>query len=344
MSFLLSAISQMWPLPTDLLGIITAQVVPAMIAERRLRAGEPDHAAVGGALILNGNGLISPAVIGEGQHSAVDAYHCSIDDLAFFVSTDDVEVRDLVHGRDLGSFSLVQVASYPRPTGSLLSALNAHLRACGRPLIAAPVEVPSKLCQFVKYAHAGLPVAPTAYLSAKHLGDSYQEIAETLGEPFVLRSLTSGDSRNDRLVRSERDFAELLGPTGRPFRMFFAQQYIPRNGRFQLLLLGGEVSVIVHRCPTGAPEYSGGLEADHITQFDVEEFDPAIKALAVRSAALLECDIVVVNLVQDRTEGSWYLLEANLSPDLRSGPFADAGARAYSRYLERRIAAASRRR
>lgn len=268
-------------------------------------------------------------------HTAgIEAAVCGIDDVVFSVRPGSVRCYELNQGRDLAGFGLVQVSGYPRPTATLLSAIAAYLEANRRPLVNdVGIGAPTKLYQSVRFAQEGLPVPNTVYLPAHLLADSYVELAYRLGVPFVLRAMNAVGERRTRLIENQADFERCVREGGRTRAILLAQEFIPNNGTFRMLVLGGEVPVVVHRCSSGGPYLSSG----HATLFDSADFEDEVKNLAVRSASLIGCEVAGAHLVQHRVTGRWYVLGASTSPSIGSGAFAEMKIAAYRTYLRRRL-------
>jgi glutathione synthase/RimK-type ligase-like ATP-grasp enzyme len=281
------------------------------------------------ALILNGEALLADAESGGPFADGVDTVFRGIDDLAFAIETGRVCLYETVDGRDLAEFALVQVAAYPRPTATLLNAIADYLRHRRvRAVNMAGVSAPTKLFQYVRFAQAGLPVPATVCLAPRLLVDSYQDLVERLGLPFVLKAIGANGGRYNHLIGNERDFGRRLGESDDRCGRHLVQEFIPSDTTLRLLVLGGGVRVATRQTGVG-----GGQSV----LVDVAGLDPAVKGLAVRAAALIGCDVAGVDLIQHWTTRQWYVLDATSNPAIGTGAFADAKLGAYSSYLRRSV-------
>ncbi|MEU2282522.1 hypothetical protein ABZ614_11415 [Streptomyces sp. NPDC013178] len=294
-------------------------------------------------LIINGEVLRPEHSAGPGLSLDEATVHfCGIDDLAFHVGTGRTSVRDVVSGQDLADFGLIQIASYPRPTATLLSAVSAYLKHRGRPGPSmAAISAPTKLYQLVVLAQHGLPVPATVHLSRATLRDSYPQLVRELGLPFVLKAVNASGGRLNFLIETEVDFLHRTEDPAHTRVPFLAQAFVPNNGTFRVLVLGGDAALVMHRCNTDGSHLTNTEQGHHATLFEVETFDVTALELAARAASVLDCEIAGINMVQDRHTGEWFLLEVNASPAIGSGAFAAEKTRAYASYLQARLAQAA---
>ncbi|MER7000938.1 hypothetical protein [Streptomyces sp. NPDC000410] len=269
---------------------------------------------------------------------SVETVYCGIEDLAFSIDTPRTCVWETVEGRDLADFGLVQVVAYPRPTVTLLSAVASYLEHKNRPALnAAAVSAPTKLYQLMVLAQAGLPVPTTLHLPRRVLPKSFQHLAARLGLPFVLKAINASGGRLNFLIENEVHFLRHVLDPAHDTVGFLAQEFIPNNGTFRILVFGEETPIVMHRCSTDGTHLTNTERGGHATLFDTESFDPAVMDMAVRAASLMGCDIAGVNVVQDRQTRQWHLLEVTASPAIGSGAFATEKTAAYSSYLQARL-------
>ncbi|MGW3690122.1 ATP-grasp domain-containing protein [Streptomyces sp. NPDC005125] len=295
----------------------------------------------GDLLVINGEVFrSSDAASARLELGRAKTHFCGIGDIAFAIETGRTRVYETVGGRDLSEFGLIQIAAYPRPTATLLSSISAYLEHKGRPALnAAVISAPTKLYQLVAFAQGGLPVPTTLYLARRVLKDSFADLAGRLSLPFVLKAMNASGGRLNFLIESEIDFVRYVDDPSHTKVDFLAQRFIPNNGTFRTLVLGGDVPIVMHRCSTDGSHLSNIEQGGHATLFDPKTFETAVMEMAVRAAALMGSDIAGVNLVQDRLTREWYVLEVSCSPAIGSGAFATEKTRAYSSYLRAKLSA-----
>lgn len=293
-------------------------------------------------LIINGSSLLpknkdSAHILVDDD--GIDVVSRSVDELAFTIDTDSVRLYETVSERDLADFGLVHVMEYPRPTAALLTAIADYLHTCKVPAInVSGIGVPTKLFQYVRLAQAGLSVPMTVYRSPKLLAGSYDELAEKLGLPFVLKSMSASGGRSNYLISREDDLIKHLRSHVRANR-FLAQEFIPNDTTIRFLVFGGQASIAM-RLTGGESLYPASRAQDGRTVLLApEEFDPVATKLAVRAASLAGFEVAGIKLMQNWTTGRWYVLNVDSSPALGTGAFVSQKLDAYSSYLKRILAA-----
>ncbi|MFF7192053.1 RimK family alpha-L-glutamate ligase [Streptomyces sp. NPDC008222] len=296
----------------------------------------------GDLLIVNGEVFQPEYAVSAGLELGDEfkTFFCGIEDIAFSVETGRTRVYETIGGRDLAEFGLIQIASYPRPTATLLSSVSAYLEHRQRPPIsAAGISAPTKLYQLMLLAQDELPVPATFYLPRRLLNGSFADLADRLGLPFILKAMNARGGRLNFLVKTEIDFLRYVEDPAHAKAAFLAQQFIPNNGTFRILVFGRDVPVVMHRCNTDGSHLTNTAQGGHATLFEVETFDTEVLGMAVRAAELMGSEIAGVNVVQDRQTRQWYLLEVSSSPAIGSGAFAEEKTQAYSSYLRTKLSA-----
>lgn len=271
----------------------------------------------------------------------VDAVFRSVDELAFTIGTGGVRLYETVSERDLADFGLVQVVEYPSPTAALLTAMADYLQTRKVPAInVSGIGAPTKLFQYVRLAQAGLSIPMTVYRSPKLLASSYADLAEKLGLPFVLKSMSASGGRSNYLISHEDDLIKHLQGHARANR-FLAQEFIPNDTTIRFLVFGGQASIAMQLTGTESLYPTNTAQSGRTVLLAPDEFDPVAMKLAVRAASLTGFEVAGIKLIQNWTTGRWYVLNVDSSPALGTGAFVSQKLHAYSSYLKRILAAPS---
>jgi hypothetical protein len=292
------------------------------------------------ALILNGAGVINDeGALRSGEFLAVPR---SIDDLAFTIETGSVRVHETVSGWGLEDFSFVQIASFTNPTGTLLNAVAAYLRHHGVDAVNMEgVGAPTRLLQYVRFAHAGIPVPAARYLPPRLLEAAYPDLADQLGLPFVLTALRgSRGGVQEFLITDQPSFAARLRAGNESSAIFLTREFIPADVLYYLLIMGDQVPIVIRKTLSldwDRPPLSPAKK--HIALIDPATFDISARCLAIQAASLMGYDVAGAEMVQHCTTGEWHVLSINATPSISSGAFASEKLSAYTYYLERKIRA-----
>lgn len=290
------------------------------------------------ALVLNGEGLGEDVdLASELLAAGVEVVFRSIEELAIDITPRGVHIRETVSGRDLAEFGLVQVFAYHRPTATLLNALAEYLSARGvRTVNVAGIGAPTKLFKYVRLANRGLSIPSTVYMPLQLLPGAYHDLATQLDLPFVLKSATGGRGGRTSLVGSEEAFTEKLRDAERT-RGFLAQELVPPDGSYFLLVLGGHVSFVLQHRSIGGGDLLAKLGWEDAALIDPQRLDPKARETAVQAATSLGYDIAGVHLVRHWTTGQWCVLDVSPNPPIGSGGYTADKVSAYSAYLKRRL-------
>lgn len=288
-------------------------------------------------LIVNGAALHARSGDGLGPlaHAGqTQTVFRSIDEIACRIEPGAARVYETVTGRDLAEFDLVQVLSHPRPTGALLSTIADHLAHHGRPATnMAGIGTPTRILQTMRLARAGVPVPVTVYLPEAALWDAYPALARTLGEPFLLTALGSFRAGEEWLIDSA---AGLTGALARARRTVMAQQFIPNQGVYRMLVMGDRVTLA-----TGprdlADRRAHEISRDPDQLLDLGTLDPDASRTAVRAAQVMGYEICAVLMIRHMLERTWHVIEAHFSPEIGAGPHPGLEIERYAAYLERRL-------
>jgi len=258
-----------------------------------------------------------------------------MDDISFQVTPTATRAYEIVGGRDLADFDLVHVVSHPLPSETLLSAVAEHLAGHRRPLTdMVGIGAPSRLMQMMRLARSGICVPRTFYMAPQRLAESYAELVEDLGYPFLLTRLVSYGADGEWLIDGEEAFiAACWDPD-----LVMAQEYVPNRGLHRLLVLGGNV---VHATSVRSAYHGSGAgetarPRDQLS--DVRDLDPKAVRTAVLAAEAMGYEMSAVLLVQHSVSGTWYVLEVQYSTGIGSGSFPEPEINAYSLYLRRNLA------
>jgi len=309
----------------------------AIIPRRRLSPRVAERVQRRSILILNGEELTD--FENELTAEKYEVVIRGIDELAFTIETGAVDLYETASNRHLSDFAFVQLASFSSPTGTLLNVIAAYLRH--EQICAVNTEgigAPTRLLQYVRFAHAGMPVPAIRYLPPRFLVNAYPDLAEQFGLPFVLTALRGAGGRQDLLIRNEPSFAESL--RAHPTAYFLAREFIPAVATYHLLVLGQEVPIVMRKEITfGESHLANVSEAEQISLIDAPTLSPNARILAVQAASLMDLEVAEVRMVRHWATGEWYVLDANATKPFDAGVFGRDKVSAYADYLRRRLGA-----
>jgi glutathione synthase/RimK-type ligase-like ATP-grasp enzyme len=292
------------------------------------------------ALVLNGTALIGYCDLGRELRAAgLEVVFRSIDDIAVDIGPAGVRIHETVDGRDLATFGLVHVLAYQKPMATLLNAVADYTAAKGvRTVNINGIGAPTKLFRYVRLANRGLFIPSTVYLPPRLLATAYPDLATRLDLPFVVKTVSGGKGRMTSLIGSEDTLIERLGEAEAAGVGLLAQELVPPDGSYFLLVMGGQVSLAMRYGTVDIGDVLGRSGWEQASPINPRETDPVARQTAVQAAAALEYDIAGVHLVRHWTTGQWCLLDVNPNPLVSGdGRHTADTVNAYSAYLRRRL-------
>jgi len=193
----------------------------------------------------------------------------------------------------------------------------------------------------MKLACFGLPIPDTICAATPQLLKRFDEIADHIGAPFVLKEIGSDRGRNNYLIENQSEFTRILKKAPADY-VFLAQKYIPNDGFYRIYVLGKEVELAVWRAahPSEKPlkahlnKPQGSVNASLVP---VDDLSHEVHDIAARAAHCLGREVAGVDLVQDKDSGAWFVLEVNNAPQLRSGSFVPEKTEMIAKFFDKEV-------
>jgi hypothetical protein len=178
--------------------------------------------------------------------------------------------------------------------------------------------------------------------------NAYSQLKKVQGDkfkldfPVICKAVNARKGNANFLINSKDELRDVLTGEENKGLFFVIQPFIPNDGDWRVLVIGGKVELAIFR--------SGDKEKTHLNNsskgadtelFSVENVPEEIVKLAVRAAVKEKLSVAGVDIVQDKETGELFVLESNTSPQLQSGAFVPEKIKAYadgiSRIAEREV-------
>ncbi|HSX06384.1 MAG TPA: RimK/LysX family protein [Candidatus Saccharimonadia bacterium] len=199
----------------------------------------------------------------------------------------------------------------------------------------------SKLSEAMRLVTHNVLLPRSIVAKTSLLLESYDQVVETIGSPFVLKEIASDRGRNNYLVSNTKEFHDILTQANLG-HIYMAQEYIENDGFLRLNVFGNDMPLAVWRAShTHADPLkrhlnkpTGGVNASKLAD---SELSPEVVNSAVAAASYMGRQVAGVDMVQDKRTKQWYILEVNYAPQLWSGSFVGAKAEAVARFFEKEL-------
>ncbi len=196
----------------------------------------------------------------------------------------------------------------------------------------------SKLSELFILATNGIPVPQTIVITGHKDIPTYAALQASLGDKFVVKDIHSNRGKNNFIVIDKASYDEAWVRLA-DAKTVLAQRYIENGGFVRVLLMGDHVIQVIKRSSTPHKDPlkahlnkpHGGVNA---VELSATEYDTEVIELARKAALATRRSIVGVDLIQDKTNDKWYVLEANNNPEVVRGIDVPKRARGLIQFLE----------
>jgi glutathione synthase/RimK-type ligase-like ATP-grasp enzyme len=269
-------------------------------------------------------------------------YEClTYSDLIFYIGA-DIKIINAKTKTDLSAYGLTYFKDHHNHEFAF--SVAEYLRYKGRPFIDQEFGdnmSASKLSEYMRLACYRIKVPPTVCAVGPLLKAMFLELVEQLSLPFVLKEIRGDRGLDNYLIRSRQDFDEILNAAPDK-HVYVAQRYIDNDGFYRVYVMGKDITLVVRR---SAVPHANRLKS-HLNKprgsanaklVDLADLPGSAHNLAVQAADRLNRQICGVDLVQDKADGQWYVLEANNDPQIRSGSFPAEKVKMVAKFFGREL-------
>ena len=255
-----------------------------------------------------------------------------IQQISFVIEADKVEAY-LSSGRKLTEFDGIYIKrSHEEPWfGSALSDLLSIRKKKHLLLNTEYTQVVNvnKFVEALRFRLNNLPTPKTLF--AVNIDNLVELACGELSFPFIFKAAEGSKGKDNYLVHSKKELKKIA--KNHVDELFIAQELIPNNCDYRVLLFDDEPKLIIERKRIGNDTHlnntSMGAQA---TQIAAQEFDGRALNMAVQASRVFDLSISGVDLLKNAETGEWYVLEVNSAPDL-TGSFAEEKSQLFSDYI-----------
>lgn len=259
------------------------------------------------------------------------------DDLIIFLDGSEARVIRSSTGKDLELYDLVYFKTHYQRQ-EFAAALSEFFDSRATAYIDREISEHcsnTKITQYMRLWRKGLPIPKTAMINRSIMDDQYDQFVDLLGLPFILKDPEADKGLRNYLVKSRKQYNEIIRDTPTEQKYYVAQEFVVNSGDLRVVVLGRKVELVIGRqaqegSDTHLNNTSTGGTAAIISP---ESLGSEIRNMAVSAAAALNRQVAGVDLIQDESTKAWYILEVNNSPQLASGAFVDSKIKVFGTFL-----------
>lgn len=254
-------------------------------------------------------------------------------DICIWFKTGTIEVSLLSTGELLSMFDFVYIKSFFRYS-EYAAAIAAYLDQQHIPYVCTELRnhiALTKITQFVRLSHAGIPIAKTLLLHPAHYVAQYDRVVERLGLPFIFKSTDGSGGDENYLINSQAELEAAIA--AHPSLHFVAQSFIANDSDLRVLIVGNNIELIIKRTRAGESHLNNTSQGGAAELVNVDSLPEAHRQLALKAANVMEREVAGVDLMFESGTGDPYVLEVNASPQIGSGAFMDEKVAIYCKYF-----------
>jgi len=186
-------------------------------------------------------------------------------------------------------------------------------------------------CSFACVAN-GLPVPQTVYAKPKLLLEAIQN--SDLEYPLILKADQGKKGKDNYLITSKTELQKALANCAKREIEVIAQEFIPNDGDYRILVLDGKPAFALFRQSAGKTHLTNTSQGGTASKIAIESLDPELVTDAVHAAALEALEVAGVDVVVDKNTSKYYFLEVNRAPQIPTGAFANEKMTAYAQMIK----------
>ncbi len=268
----------------------------------------------------------------EAEYSGAD-----YEDLLFSYDGDTLKVTDTVSGTDVADYDAVFLIGWfkTKALDDIARAVAHYARAHNIPCNnteAYDGRSFTKLSQCVIAALNGVAVTPFIFaLDQDILLEAVEE--SSIKSPYIAKAIAASRGQDNHLIQNHAQLANAMQqPTDKP-RYFILQDYVPNDGDYRILVMGGVVRLVIHRKSQDDSHLNNTSQGGAATLVDVATLPQKVLDDAVKIAQIFKREVTGVDMIMHKETGEYYFLEANNMPQLATGSFVPEKMKALDAYL-----------
>lgn len=250
-----------------------------------------------------------------------DILTVALDNLVYQINESGASVTDSVTGFDLGEANFVYLKSW-QSLPNEAAALGQYLFAKGVSFADTLVlgQGTSKLVTHFRHWAAGLRVPSTIY--SRNRQAVLRMLKNTVfgDDTFILKDVEGTKGHSNYLVSYEEAEVILAQETTVDF---MAQQFIPNDGDYRVGVYGGSPKFVLHRVSNGSSHLNNTSAGGRGELVSLHEVPEKMLRLAEQAAQASELQFAGIDVIQDKVEKKWYVLEANQGSQIVTGAYSD---------------------
>lgn len=245
----------------------------------------------------------------------------SVDRLEFIVSNTKTLIWDNYNECDIADYDVVHMRNIDKSVNlfDYAKAVTSYVLHHGRQIIEAEDQgfALGKLSQMTIFSQAKLPIPMT--IASWDNATLLRLAVEHLDFPIILKANNGMKGSDNYLIDDRNQLEDTLKDST---LQYVAQQFIPNDGDYRVLIAGHDVDpLIFKRMNIGDSHLNNTSQGAEAKRYDKGEVDEQVINYALAAAKVVKRQFTGIDIMQNKKDGSWVLLEANINPALSMGAY-----------------------
>lgn len=247
-------------------------------------------------------------------------------DIVITTSTDEVRVSIGSKSKDLVGYDMVYFLTRVK-NAEIAAIIASYLKRNGVMFVdsaAVLLSTDTKSHQSALLAGHGISMPKSIFMSSDAWELQLDFVIKELGLPLIFKDDRGTKGRNNYLIKSKKEFAQIINQPSIKGLQMIAQQYIESDGYFRVVVMGKTVAAAIFRKINSKVSHVYNKTRDEKPELvNPKELPVEVQRLAINAAQQLMIEVAGVDILQDKKTGVWYCLEVNNSPQIVGGAFVD---------------------
>lgn len=279
---------------------------------------------------MNYGGLLS--ALRSRLNGSVELEVAAFTELLFIIDDKTLSIIHTSKGFDLKDFDKVIVRTWGKASEQAIATAN-YLRYHDIPYVDDSIHdlgAGKYACATLRAIH-NLPQPRTIYGPAQSVVDYLNSPEAIISAPFIVKDSKGKKGRNNYLLDTVEEVMNRIKSDKNI--EYVIQQFVPNNGDYRLLVLGGKVRIVLERTSSSHSHLNNTSAGAQAKLISVSELPKSLIKDAVKAAEVERLAVAGVDIIVDKDTSKHYILEVNRAPQIGTGAFIEEKLDAYSDFI-----------
>ncbi|OGL22301.1 hypothetical protein A2707_03160 [Candidatus Saccharibacteria bacterium RIFCSPHIGHO2_01_FULL_45_15] len=258
--------------------------------------------------------------------SKVEYYSADFEDLLFTYDGEKLCITDTVSGTDIVDYDALFLIGWfkSKILEDVARAVVRYAHAHGIPFTNSEAyhgRSFSKLSQLVVAVLQGVRTTRFVFsmdstILRKAIDDA------SFGSQYILKAVVASRGNDNYLVTDSSQLSVIDEERDMP-AYFVAQDFIPNDGDYRVLVMGGKVRRVIHRLANEGTHLNNTSKGGTANLLPIDSLPLSVLEDSINLARIFRREVTGIDMMMHRQTGEYYFLEANNMPQLATGSYVN---------------------